>query len=80
MSVISAEKNWKNSQDSPLIDNNKVAILCLYGHNIDMESLIKKLLWIGSAKKDLMTMPSDVKDTFGYALHQANARNCNTKA
>ena len=71
MSVISAEKNWKNSQDSPLIDNNKVVILCLYGHNIDMESLIKKLLWIGSAKKDLMTMPSDVKDTFGYALHQA---------
>jgi hypothetical protein len=27
------------------------------------ESLIKKLLWTGSAKKDLMAMPSDVKDT-----------------
>jgi phage-related protein len=70
MSVISTVKNWKNSQDSLLIDN-KVVKLCPYGHNMDMESLIKKLLWIGSAKKDLMAMPSDVKDTFGYALHQA---------
>ena len=36
-----------------------------------MEQHIKKLLWVGSAKKDLKSMPSDVKDTFGYALHQA---------
>jgi len=43
-----------------------------------MESLIKKLLWIGSAKKDLMAMPSDVKDTFGYALHQAQIGKKNT--
>lgn len=32
---------------------------------------IKKLCWIGSAKKDLVAMPADVKDTFGYALHLA---------
>jgi phage-related protein len=32
---------------------------------------MKELLWLGSAKKDLKVMPSDVQDTFGYALHQA---------
>ena len=30
-----------------------------------------RLLWVGSAKKDLKAMPDDVQDTFGYALHQA---------
>jgi len=30
---------------------------------------MKKLLWIGSATKDLKAMPTDVQDTFGYALH-----------
>jgi phage-related protein len=32
---------------------------------------MKKLLWLGSAKKDLKAMPDDVQDTFGYALYQA---------
>ena len=32
---------------------------------------MKRLLWLGSAKKDLKAMPNDVQDTFGYALHQA---------
>ncbi len=32
---------------------------------------MKKLFWLGSAKKDLKSMPEDVQDTFGYALHQA---------
>jgi phage-related protein len=36
-----------------------------------MEQRMKKLLWLGSAKKDLKAMPGDVQDTFGYALHQA---------
>jgi phage-related protein len=31
----------------------------------------RPLLWVGSAKKDLQAMPSDVQDTFGYALHLA---------
>jgi phage-related protein len=31
----------------------------------------KPLLWLGSAKKDLMAMPEAVKDVFGYALHLA---------
>lgn len=32
---------------------------------------MKSLFWIASAKKDLMAMPDDVQDTFGYALHLA---------
>jgi len=31
----------------------------------------KSLFWIGSAKRDLMAFPDDVKDLFGYALHLA---------
>ena len=31
----------------------------------------KPLLWVGTAKKDLLTMPGDVQDTFGYALYLA---------
>jgi len=36
-----------------------------------MKQSIKKLLWVGSSKKDLKAMPTGVQDTFGYALHQA---------
>lgn len=36
-----------------------------------MKQHMKRLLWLGSAKKDLKAMPDDVQDTFGYALHQA---------
>ena len=32
---------------------------------------IKKLLWVGSSKKDLMSMPEDAQDTFGFALYLA---------
>jgi phage-related protein len=31
----------------------------------------KPLLWVGSSKKDLLAMPDEVQDTFGYALHLA---------
>ena len=31
----------------------------------------KPLLWVGSARKDLLAMPGEVQDTFGYALHLA---------
>lgn len=34
---------------------------------------LKTLFWIASAKKDLIGMPEDVQDTFGYALHLAQA-------
>jgi phage-related protein len=36
-----------------------------------MISQPKKLMWVGSAKKDLMVMPDDVQDVFGFALHLA---------
>ena len=36
-----------------------------------MDQGIKPLEWIASSKKDLMAMPADVQDTFGYALHLA---------
>lgn len=31
----------------------------------------KMLRWVASSKKDLMAMPDEVQDTFGYALHLA---------
>jgi phage-related protein len=34
---------------------------------------MKPLFWIASAKKDLLAMPEEVRDTFGYALHLAQA-------
>lgn len=36
-----------------------------------MDQVIKPLEWIASSKKDLMAMPEEVRDTFGYALHLA---------
>jgi phage-related protein len=38
-----------------------------------MKKKLKDLFWIGSSKKDLMSMPADIQDTFGYALHQAQS-------
>ncbi|WP_203234799.1 type II toxin-antitoxin system RelE/ParE family toxin [Modicisalibacter coralii] len=38
---------------------------------MDLEDAIKPLYWVASSKKDLLTMPEDVQDVFGYALHQA---------
>jgi phage-related protein len=40
----------------------------------------KPLLWVGSAKKDLQAMPSDVQDTFGFALHLAQVGSKRIKA
>jgi phage-related protein len=36
-----------------------------------MTDVLKLLQWVGSAKKDLLAMPDDVKDVFGFALHLA---------
>lgn len=38
-----------------------------------MPEHLKPLQWVGSAKKDLLAMPSDVVDVFGFALHLAQA-------
>ena len=32
---------------------------------------IKPLVWIAGSKKDLLAMPDEVQDVFGYALHLA---------
>lgn len=32
---------------------------------------VKPLEWVASSKKDLVSMPSDVVDVFGFALHLA---------
>lgn len=36
-----------------------------------MSDHLKPLLWVGSSKKDLLSMPDDVVDVFGFALHLA---------
>lgn len=38
-----------------------------------MSDHLKSLFWVGSSKKDLLEMPADVVDVFGFALHQAQA-------
>ena len=46
-----------------------------------MPTSIKALRWVGSAKKDLDAMPSEVQSAFGYALHlaQIGAKHSNAK-
>lgn len=33
----------------------------------------KRLIWMGSSKKDLMALPEEIVRIFGYALHLAQA-------
>jgi phage-related protein len=34
-------------------------------------SVFRPLIWVGSSKKDLLALPDEVIDTFGYALYLA---------
>lgn len=34
---------------------------------------LKRLIWVAGSKRDLMAMPDEVQDVFGYALHLAQA-------
>lgn len=36
-----------------------------------MEEQQKPLFWLSSSKKDLKSLPNEVQDTFGFALHLA---------
>jgi len=36
-----------------------------------MRQSLRPLQWIGSSRKDLMTMPDEVQQVFGFALYQA---------
>lgn len=38
-----------------------------------MQEFLKPLYWLGSSKKELLTMPDDVVDVFGYALNLAQS-------
>jgi phage-related protein len=38
-----------------------------------MSDRAKRLYWIGSSKKDLLDMPDEVQNIFGYALYVAQA-------
>ena len=38
-----------------------------------MPDHLKPVHWVGSSKRDLLVMPSDVVDVFGFALHLAQA-------
>jgi phage-related protein len=42
-----------------------------YRHNHDVIEALRPLQWIGSAKKDLMAMPDEVQQVFGFTLYQA---------
>lgn len=35
------------------------------------EAKNKRLIWVGSSRKDLSSFPDEVKDVMGYALYQA---------
>lgn len=37
----------------------------------NVHDALKPLRWMGSAKKDLLTMPDEVQQVFGFALFQA---------
>ena len=41
------------------------------GYNLTIPERMKLLQWVGSSKKDLLAMPEDVIDVFGFALHLA---------
>ncbi len=34
---------------------------------------LKPLMWVAGSKRDLLAMPDEVQDVFGYALHLAQA-------
>lgn len=38
-----------------------------------MKEQLKALYWVGSSKKELGTLPTEVIDVFGYALHLAQS-------
>lgn len=45
--------------------------LFLFGYNSFVKGALKPLRWVGSAKRDLLAMPDEVQQVFGFALFQA---------
>jgi phage-related protein len=54
--------------------------LDLSGYNSALPGQFKPLHWVGSSKKDLLAMPDDVIDVFGFALHLAQTGKKHDKA
>jgi len=50
---------------------NPLDRLYLCGHNRSVKQALRSLRWIGSAKKDLLAMPDEVQQRFGFALYHA---------
>jgi len=38
-----------------------------------MAGVLKPVYWVGASKKDLLQMPDEVIDVFGFALHLAQS-------
>jgi phage-related protein len=50
---------------------NRLASICLNGYNEHVKQNPKPLRWVGSAKKELLAMPDDMQQVFGFALYYA---------
>ena len=38
---------------------------------VDDDQLLRPVIWVASAKRDLLAMPVDVIDDFGFGIYQA---------
>ena len=45
-----------------------------------MTDSLRPVYWVGSSKKDLLRMPEEVVDVFGFALHLAQSGKKHTQA
>lgn len=55
----------------PIPAKDSLVALCLNGHNACVTQNLRRLRWIGSAKKDLTGLPDEVQQVFGFALYLA---------
>lgn len=82
--VVGIELSWQLAQQKtiarPTVHFKSFCKLYPNRYSYLMNSQPKKLMWIGSAKKDLVAMPEDVQDVFGFALHLAQAGEKHDKA
>ena len=44
-----------------------------YGKRVAGAPSLKPLVWVASSRRDLMAMPDEVQDVFGYALYLAQS-------
>jgi phage-related protein len=56
-----------------LIDNLVALFPIGYKNRVVGTPPLKPLIWVASSKRDLMAMPAEVQDVFGYALYLAQS-------